>query len=119
MKKYRTAIIFGGLEILTYFWFNVRNLELFFMIWAFLSLSVAAYMVMNDSSAFIRAGNVGRKGYDNQHTQIYFSEKTGQSVAVNNRKPKRNAQSLIPVIIVFIYFLINAVGVAAVISYLK
>ncbi len=119
MKKYRTAIIFGGLEIITYFLFNVRNLELFFMVWAFLSLSTAAYMFMNDSSIFIRAGNVGQKGYDNKHIQAYFSEKMGETVSVSSKRAKKNAKSLIPVIIVFIYFLINAAGMLVVIYYFR
>jgi hypothetical protein len=101
MKRYYKVIVPGIIEILSFLLLDVKNLELFFMIWTFF---------LNDSREFIRAGNVGTDKGNIQHTQNYFAQKMGEYVSVKNKKMGKTSVDYKIIIILIIYPAINIVG---------
>ena len=110
MKRYYKVIVPGIIEIFSFLLLDVKNLELFFMIWTFFSVVIILYILLNDSREFIRAGNVGTDKGNIQHTQNYFAQKMGQSVSVKNKKMGKTSVDYKIIIILIIYPAINIVG---------
>lgn len=112
MKKFFKVFGFGVIELLTYFLFEVRNLELFFILWTVISIASIGFAILNDSREFIRGGgNVG-SGRNNRfhHTQNYFAQKMGESVSTVSKPLRKAAVDYKFIIILGIYLIINIIG---------
>lgn len=111
MRKYYKIIAFGIVELFSYFLFRVKNLELFFMLWAFLSLFVLAYIFIGDSKEFIRAGNTNsNRNGSQEHTQNYFAQKMGESISTEKQIPKAKKKDTTTIIILIAYLVVNILG---------
>ncbi|MTI67775.1 MAG: hypothetical protein FH753_14410 [Firmicutes bacterium] len=102
MKKIFGVSLFGGIEIFTYFFFNVKDMEMFFMVWSFIALLFVIYNIFSPSKCFVGANptNVFAK---NMAETIMMKNKNNNSSSFY--KIKKN----IKVIIYLMYFLINLI----------
>ncbi|MTI70255.1 MAG: hypothetical protein FH751_08390 [Firmicutes bacterium] len=102
MKKIFGISIFGGIEIFTYFYLNVKDMEMFFMVWSFIALLFVIYNIFSPSKSFVGANPAS-----------VFAKNMAETVMMKNRKS--NSTSLykikknIKIIIYLMYFLINLI----------
>lgn len=113
MKKYKSAIIFIVVEIGSYFYFHIKNLETFFFAWTFIPLILIFYTIIGNSQTFIRGGNSNIPGMqeENQYTQTYFAEQMGKTVSIKrNKNMKEYISKRITIITYIIFFILNGIG---------
>lgn len=112
MKKIFKVFGFGVIELLTYFLLEVKNLELFFILWTIISIASIGFVLVNDSREFVRgAGNNQFSRYsENKNVQEYYAQKMGESVSAKSKTIRKAGVDYRFIIILGVYLIINIIG---------
>ncbi|KPU26965.1 hypothetical protein TR13x_07505 [Caloranaerobacter sp. TR13] len=100
-KKYTGILILIALELITYFWNGgVKDLESFFMIWAFISGAFLGYVFFGRPNTDLSKGAL----------MSTFIEKMGQSTGSVSGNVKRKLYDNTLYIVFGLFFLLNLAG---------
>lgn len=107
IKKFRGLIIFIVIEAYSYFKINPKNLEMFFMIWALISITFLLYNIFNVKY------NVAMLGLgDSQDSSIQAMGSYLEEVYAPDKSKKGNGYGILdPTNLVYLAFVIaNVIG---------